>query len=50
MPIELTTRERDVLHRYGKDADLIAAACHKRPEWLSELMAAADLHEADRPT
>jgi hypothetical protein len=50
MPIKLTTREREVLQRYGKDPDLIAAACHKRPKWLSELIAAADIHEADSPS
>jgi hypothetical protein len=45
MTIKLTSREVEVLRRWGKDPDLIAGACHKRPDWLDELMAAAELHD-----
>lgn len=38
MPIELTPQECGVLRRHGKDPDLIASACHKRPKWLDDLM------------
>lgn len=38
MSIELTSEEREALRRWGKDPDRIAAACHRRPNWLRELM------------
>lgn len=47
MSIELTSEECEVLRRWGKDPDRIAAACHQRPNWLRDLL---DIDEQMRQT